>query len=839
MARKSRKNMMPQAAVQEAVQQNEKELLRTAAYARLSVENGGHETEDSLHTQILQIHNYIRENPELTLTDTYADNGFTGTRFDRPEFERMMQDIRTGKIQCIVVKDLSRFGRDYIETGSYLETIFPMLHVRFIAINDDFDNIRQSDVDSLAVPIKNMVNSLYAKDISKKISLSYQMRREKGIPTSWCTPYGYQLNQQGNKLEATEDAKWVKLIYQWYLAGVSTNEIARRLEFLEVARPNERLNRKLHEGDDPTYNKWHPSTVLRILNSSAYIGELVSGKTQTASYKGIGLHPVEKKEWHTDYIQAQPGWVFVGIYADEGISGTSLEHRKGMQQLIEDCKAGKIDLVLTKSIARFARNIVDCLSVIELLKNLNPPVGVKFEADNIYTLDSNGRMILTILASVAEEESHSKSIIMNWSIDRRFSRGLFLTPALLGYDKDEEGNLVINPEEAQTVKVIYYLYLNGYSLTEIATLLMEYSRKTKLGRVEWNPGTLAGVLANERHCGDVLARKTFTPNFLTHKSKKNNNDRTQYRQKNHHEAIVSREVFNAANHLRASRNYSKKNRPLPVLSVVEDGILRGYVPFDKDWTGFSAEEYREASESVMKEPDVTVTADVKKRLDLTGYEIVRVQYFSTMQNPAMTISNGRLRFNTACLKKFENVEYVELLLNSVERCIAIRPCDKNNPNAIRWGRLKEGRWCASTLGCRGLAKTLFDIMEWDEDLRYRFRGQFLEQGDNKMMLFAFDEPEMIKVEEIVLPPKENTEEDEGETVKKKIYIFPPEWAGTFGQPITSIAQVGILRQEHYAGNWDVFRPATEIEEMNIFTAESLNELLREAEKIMEGWTDYR
>lgn len=185
------------------------------------------------------------------------------------------------------------------------------------------------------------------------------------------------------------------------------------------------------------------------------------------------------------------------------------------------------------------------------------------------------------------------------------------------------------------------------------------------------------------------------------------------------------------------------------------------------------------------------------------------------------------------------LEHVELLLNSVERCIAIRPCNKNNPNAIRWGRLKEGRWCASTLGCRGLAKTLFDIMEWDEDLRYRFHGQFLEQGDNKMMLFAFDEPEMIKVEEIVLPPKENTEEDEGETVRKKIYIFPPEWAGTFGQPITSIAQVGILRQEHYAGNWDVFRPASEIEEMNTFTAESLNKLLHEAEKIMEGYSSFR
>lgn len=270
------------------------------------------------------------------------------------------------------------------------------------------------------------------------------------------------------------------------------------------------------------------------------------------------------------------------------------------------------------------------------------------------------------------------------------------------------------------------------------------------------------------------------------------------------------------------------------MSVVNDGILRGYVPFDKDWTGFSAEEYREASESVMQEKPADTT-EVMNRLDLSGYEVVRAQYFSTLRNPAMTISNGKLRFNTACLKKFEDVEYVELLLNSVDRCVAIRPCEKSNPNAIHWGKLKEGRWCASTLGCRGLAKTLFDIMEWEEGLKYRFRGQFVEQRDNKLMLFELDEPEMVKIEEIVLPPKE--EESEGKTVKQTIYIFPPEWAGTFGQPITSIAQVGILQQEHYSGNWDVLRPATEIEEMNTFTADGLNALLHEAEKIMEGWTD--
>ena len=587
---------------------------KIAIYLRLSLadgdlKKGSKDESNSIENQRMLLHDYIGKQEDLfgEIVE-YVDDGYTGTNFNRPAFQKMIVDLKQGNIKVIMVKDLSRLGRDYIGVGDYIEQIFPLMGVRFIAVNNSFDSIKLNNgTPGIEVAVSNLVNNMYSRDIAKKIRAALETNWKNGKATCTNVPFGYVWNKKGGR---------------------------------------------------------------------------------------------------------------------------------------------------------------------------------------------------------------------RWEID---------------------------PEAAVCVKKVFELALSGRNTTQIAYGMNElnlptpglYSRKTKLGRVEWNPGTLAGVLANERHCGDVLARKTFTPNFLTHKSKKNNNDRTQYRQKNHHEAIVSREVFNAANHLRASRNYSKKNRPLPVLSVVEDGILRGYVPFDKDWTGFSTEAYREASESVMKEPDVTVTADVKKRIDLTGYEVVRAQYFSTMQNPAMTISNGRLRFNTACLKKFENVEYVELLLNSVERCIAIRPCDKNNPNAIRWGRLKEGRWCASTLGCRGLAKTLFDIMEWNEDLRYRFRGQFLEQGDNKMMLFAFDEPEMIKVEEIVLPPKENTEEDEGETVKKKIYIFPPEWVGTFGQPITSIAQVGILRQEHYAGNWDVFRPALEIEKMNIFTAESLNELLHEAEKIMEGWTDYR
>ena len=430
---------------------------------------------------------------------------------------------------------------------------------------------------------------------------------------------------------------------------------------------------------------------------------------------------------------------------------------------------------------------------------------------------------------------------MNWSVDKRFSRGIFLTPELLGYDQDEDGNLIVNEEEAETVKVIYYLYLNGWTFKEIADLLTEYGRKTKLGNTVWNSGSLYGVIQNERHCGDVRARKTYTPNFLNHKAKKNTGQRTQYIQRDHHEPIVSREVFNAANHMHASMTYTAKNRPLPTLSVIDDGILRGYVPIDKNWSGFSTEEYEMASKSVMEHEEPEEVVHDGKILNLQGYEIVRAQFFNTQLNPALTISRGKLRFNTACLRKFEDVEYVELLLNTVSNCIAIRPCEKDNPNAIHWGRLKEDRWVVSTVGCRGLAQTLFDMGKWDEDAKYRFRGQFVENGTDKMMLFELGEPEIIKTIETELPPvtaedgEETTEEQETLVLKETVMILPESWSTSFGRPVTGLTKVGVLQQRHYAGNWDVLRPAKAIEEFNPLTETSLDQLMKEAETIMEGW----
>lgn len=567
---------------------------------------------------------------------------------------------------------------------------------------------------------------------------------------------------------------------------------------------------------------------------AAYCRVSTDDPNQTSSYE-------LQKNHYEEYIEEHPGWELVGIYADEGISGTSLAHREEFHRMLDDCNAGKIDLIITKSISRFARNTVDSISTVRQLAQLKRPVGVLFETENLFTLNQTSEMILTVLSAAAQEESHTKSEIMNISIEHRFSRGIFLTPELLGYDKDEDGNLVINEDEAETVKVIYYLYLNGFSISEIADLLTEYGRKTKLGNTEWNLGSIMKIIQNERHCGDVLARKTWTPSYLNHKSKKNNNDRNQYRQRDHHEAIVSREVFNAANQLQASKGYAAKNRPLPVLSVVDDGVLKGYVPVDKDWTGFSAEEYQEASESVYWEKaQAERPTENGTRLNLSGYEIVRAQFFSTLSNPAMTISNDKMRFNMACLKKLGDEEYVELLLNTVERCIAIRPCSKDNPNAVRWGRLKDSRWSVSAISCRGLAKTLFDIMAWEEDTRYRFRGEYVGVGENKMLLFQLDEPEMIKTEEITLPPQEpeqdGTEEEKEEIViKKKMMVFPAAWADSFGRPITSLACVNMLEQEHYAGNWDILRPAKEVEDYNLVSSEELKALMQEAERIMEGW----
>ncbi|MBQ3762381.1 MAG: recombinase family protein [Clostridia bacterium] len=570
-------------------------------------------------------------------------------------------------------------------------------------------------------------------------------------------------------------------------------------------------------------------------------------KLKVAAYVRVSTENDEQKSSFelqsndfTNRINANPNWEFAGIYADEGISGTELSHRTGMLQMIEDCKAGKINLILAKSIARFARNVVDCLSIIEELRNLNPPVGVYFDESNLYTLDTTGALVLTILATVAEEESRSKSFIMNWSVEKRFSSGIFLLPEPIGFDKDEDGNLVINPDEAETVKVMYNLYVNGWKIQEIADLLTEYERPTKKGNTEWGYHSILNVLGNERNCGDVLARKTFTPNFKDHKSKKNVNQRNKYRQRDHHEGIVDRDVFEAAQLRRQMLSGIRgSNRAIPVLSVVDDGALKGFVPLHKDWTGFTGDSILDAAQSVLKIPagktkeDYTVHP-LGKQLNMDGFREVSGLSYHHRDKPYLRIKGGKMRFSMYCLQKFQDVEYVELLLNPVEKCIAIRPTDKQNPNAIHWGKVKNDRWAVLPVSCTGLLQVLGDIMDWDDPDALSFVGEIVEE--QKLLLFGLENSAITCA---VVPDRpeeaEKDNSDNAENTPQKVVLYSHETGATLDIPITTMAEVSLLERKHYAGDWDVLRPATKLEEKEPLTQDRLAELMSEAEEIIERW----
>lgn len=568
----------------------------------------------------------------------------------------------------------------------------------------------------------------------------------------------------------------------------------------------------------------------------AYCRVSTDDVNQTSSYE-------LQKNHYEDMIKEHQGWELVGIYADEGISGTSLQHRDEFVRMIQDCKAGKIDLIVTKSVSRFARNIVDCIAKVRELANMNPQVGVFFETEHIYTLDNTSEMMLAVLSAAAQEESHTKSEIMNISIEQRFSRGIFLTPKLLGYDVGEDGNLEINKEEAETVKLCFYLFLNGFPTSEIAEIMMQLARPTKPGNYKWTVSTVVNLLKNERYCGDVLSRKTFTPNYLDHKSKKNRHDRNQYRQMDHHEAIVQREIYNAAQKMLAATRYAKKGFPFPNLKVVDDGLLKGFVPVNRAWTGFTGEDYKKASKVAYgNEQDaekIDNPVETGSKFDLSGYEIVRAQFFSTRLNPAMTISQGKITFNTACMKKFKDVEYVEILLNSVENCIAVRPCEKDNVNAVKWGRIRDGKWLVLPKSCRGFSEPLYELMDWKNECKYRFRGQYFKEDNEQILLFDLEEPEIFKRELQDIVSAESTsdevenetieiEERQANTVTKTLY--PEKWKKHFGNRTDEIT---VFQRIHCCGNWDVLRPAQVIEGMDLISEEILKKINDEAQDLIE------
>lgn len=507
---------------------------------------------------------------------------------------------------------------------------------------------------------------------------------------------------------------------------------------------------------------------------------------QTSSYE------LQKNHYH-DVISKSPNWKLIQIYADEGISGTSLQHRDQFKLMIEDCKQGKIDLIVTKSVSRFARNVVDCIGYVRELLALPHPVGVFFETERLNTFDPKSEMVLSFMATLAQEESHTKSEIMNASIEMRFRRGIFLTPILLGYDHDEDGNLVINEEEAKIVKLIFMMYLNGCTCQEIADTLTELGCVTKKGNTVWSPGSILQILQNERHCGDVLAHKTYTPNYLNHKSKKNMQNRPQYRKRNHHEAIISRDDFIAVQRLISNAKYGNKGL-LPELKVIPEGVLKGFVSINPRWAGFKEDDYINASASVYNGTEQTSASSAPVEVqsgdfDLRGYEIARSQFFDSTDRITVTFSQGDIRFSCPAVRRLEST-LVELLMHPQKRILAVRTAGKECRNAMQWSKKKSGISFPRGISGTAFLPTLYSLLGWKDDCRYRITGIKRGKGNDAILLFNLTEPEIFIPNDTVssLPESDTSVKPFTDSNRRNVRAYPPDWADTFGSNYYSHAQ---------------------------------------------------
>lgn len=278
-------------------------IYNACIYARLSRDDGDKLESDSITNQKALIRDFLSNHPEIHVVSEKTDDGYSGVNFDRPAFQEMMGEIRSGKVNCVVVKDLSRFGRNYIEAGNYIERVFPFMGVRFIAINDSYDSLDKNQSDSLIIPFKNLINDAYCKDISVKIRSQLEIKRKKGQFIGAFAVYGYLKDDEDhNKLVVDVYAsEVVRAIFKWKLEGMSQGRIADKLNMQGVLCPMEykislgmkvQTNFRVHKKA-----MWSPVSVTRILTNEIYTGVLVQGKSGTPNYKVKKVMPKDEEEW--------------------------------------------------------------------------------------------------------------------------------------------------------------------------------------------------------------------------------------------------------------------------------------------------------------------------------------------------------------------------------------------------------------------------------------------------------------------------------------------------------------------------------------------------------------
>ena len=582
---------------------------------------------------------------------------------------------------------------------------------------------------------------------------------------------------------------------------IDTNKRAER------ERLKERTRRRMHVDVDPENYEYIPEikpidyydddTPQRV---AIYVRVSTDDVRQTTSFE-------LQKQYYEDFVVKHPNWTLVKIYADEGISGTSLAKREQFNSMIADAKAGRIDMIITKSVSRFARNVVDFIGIVRNLAEKTPPVGVFFESEAIFSLNDDSQLALSFQATMAEEESHTRSRSMETSLRMRLDHGVPLTPKLLGYMHNSEGQLIPNPEEAPTVKLAFYMYLYGYSTQQIADALNALERKSYLGNVNWTSSGIVQILRNERHCGEVLTRKTYTPNFRTHKSKKNRGQRPQSRYKNHHTAIVSRDDFIAVQRMLDNAKYRNKSL-LPELRVVDNGILKGFVGINPRWAGFKERDYLQAAFSVYKSKEEIMDPDEYSieveagDFDLRGFEIARSELFDVKMQPWANFRDNCIKFGCSVVRRFGEKNYVEMLINPIKRKFAIRTTDRNNKHGVVISKREKGVWVPREVFITAFSDTLFSLFEWNSDYRYRTLGRAFETDGEIVYIFDIVEAEAF-VKPYLLNDTDAATEEKAEPVKRsrRVMAIPELWTTTFGKQFYIHEQTIVALENQNEEEW--------------------------------------
>ena len=479
-----------------------------------------------------------------------------------------------------------------------------------------------------------------------------------------------------------------------------------------------------------------------------------TGKTKVAAYVRVSTDTTQQetsfvlqKEYYENFIKANSEYEFAGIYGDEGISATGTDKRKGFLKLMEDCKTGKIDLILVKSISRFARNVADILQSINMLNALNPPVEIRFEMENISTFSPMGEMLITVLGIVAQLESQMKSEAITWAIDKLFEQGKYYVFPLLGYDKEKgrDNPLVINEEEAKTIRLCFALTIIGCSFSEIAKTMNELGLKGKFGNVRWTASRVISLLSNEKYAGNLLARKTVTPNYKTHKSIKNKRHKDQYFIENHHEPIVPQFVYDIAHKM--IKNKRGSINEIPFLKAVPEGILKGFVSINRNVRGYALNNYIQAAHSVCENEDnseISILANQASIFDLRTYDTVSALLFDDHTKPSCTIKGSKITFNAACRKSL-GVEKAEVLFQPEKSIFALRSPANEKENTVISKPVHLSAFIPIALESAGLKP----------EFQYRVYGTKRTKNGESIMFFDLNDAQIIpdKKDEYILPDK--------------------------------------------------------------------------------------